>query len=193
MYKITEQPYYELNIENFEEIRREVYNIINKKKDLKTDVSYITPRNLFEKAELLQNMLDLIEIKDKSLCRYLTVIVNPGEQLHPHVDSTENSWNLLLPISNTEGTILSFYESPTGPVLIDRYNERGEYVPYYAFEQDKCIEKYSITLTKPTFINAHMIHGVINNVSGKQRQTVSIHMHGNFHPLDIPERFLANV
>lgn len=195
MHTIIEKPFYELNIPNYNEIRLEVFNIINSySSNFKTDVSYIIPQELFYKALLLQLMLTEIQVKNKFNLRYLTVIVNPNDQLHPHVDSTEHPWNFLLPISNTENTRLSFYDCPEPPELVDRINERGEYVPYYAFNQSKCIERYGIELTRPTFINAHQIHGVTNNISGKQRQTISIHICGDFHPTtDIPRRFLLDV
>lgn len=194
MNKIENIPYYELLVPNFEDVCLELDYIINSQSaNLATDVSYITPNYLFENAPHLQRMLNELGLRPHFKLRYLTVIVNPGDQLHPHVDSTEHPWNLLLPIKNTENTVLSFYDCDTGPVLIDRINERGEHVPYYAFEQHNCKEAYSLSLTKPTLINSHEIHGVVNNSNDKQRQSVSIHICGEFHPTQLPERFLKNV
>lgn len=187
-------PYYELDIPNYSVVRNEIDKIINNSnQNLKTDVSYITPRHLFEEAKHLQKMMSTLVPYPEFKLRYLTVIVNPGEQLHPHRDETEYPWNLLLPVNNTEVATLSFYKCDAKPILIDRTNERGEYVPYWGLDQSKCIETHSLILTRPTFINAHRIHGVINHSENKQRQTVSIHMSGEFSPLNLKERLLHNV
>lgn len=189
--------FYELNISNFEDIRSEIDLMLNSNNtEYRTNVSYITPRQRFQKLPHLQNMLEEIGLT-KYKIRYLTVVVNPGEQLHPHIDGMEDSsfyvWNLLLPIKNTEHTTLSFYESDFKPQWVDVINEQGDHVPYWYIDPDTCTEVSNINLTRPTFMNSTRIHGVMNHTNA-QRQTISIHVGGDFNPArDISERFLINV
>jgi hypothetical protein len=189
--------FYELNILNFESIKSEIDYMLNSdNENYKTNVSYITPRHKFEELPNLQNMIEELGLH-KYKIRYLTVIVNPGEQLHPHIDGMEDSsmyvWNLLLPIKNTEHTTLSFYESDFKPQWIDVINEQGHHVPYWYIDPETCKEVSKINLSRPTFINSTRIHGVMNHTN-IQRQTISIHVGGDFNPArDISERFLVDV
>lgn len=189
--------FYELNIQNFEAVRDEIDQMLNNDgQEYRTDVSYITPECNFQNSPHLQNMLAELELTKYEI-RYLTVVVNPGEQLHPHIDGMEDSnkwiWNLLLPIKNTEQTTLSFYESSFKPKWVDVINEQGDYVPYWYIDPDTCTEVSRINLSRPTFMNSTRIHGVMNSTTDLQRQTISIHVGGDFNPArNIPERFLYN-
>jgi hypothetical protein len=156
--------YYELSIDNFDELHAELEKTIFENVFIEdTTVHFFGNTEAphpFTKLPGITKFREKLHLPEDT--KFMVNCVSPYESTKPHIDNSDNPWAILFPIKNTKNTRLEYYTSPNKPVLNTYYNRNGQRITTWEIDTKHLTMTHSLELIRPTIINNQRIHDAIN-------------------------------
>jgi hypothetical protein len=156
--------YYELEIDNFDELHKELETTIFENIFIEENTVHFF--GSLDSTNPFNNLTNITKFREKLQLpldtKFMVNCITENESTRPHIDNSDNPWAILFPIKNTKNTRLEFYVSSTPPVLKTYTNSLGEQRTVWDVNSDDLTVTDSIELSRPTIINNQRIHNAIN-------------------------------
>lgn len=160
--------YYELDIDNFEEIRKELeITTIENVSPTTSDVFFFGNDNEdhpflhLPKVNEFRKKLSLPKDTKFMLCH-----MREGYPGDPHIDDSDLPWSILFPIKNYVRTKIEYYTSPDKPIKESHVNEIGQPMTFWNINVDNLTLTDSFEIKRPTIMHNQRIHKVENIYEG---------------------------
>ena len=169
--------FYELQIDNFLEVRKELNSIIDQidfpDENILRFYKQTDNVNPFRENKLVREFTKKLNMP-KNL-NYMVNYVKSNTQMDVHVDDSDWPWCVLIPIRNTKGTKLEFYKSEKAAERKTAINTKGEEFSYLQIptHNNKLSFIHELELLNPIAFNNQQPHNV-NNFTNKNRYTMQI-------------------
>jgi hypothetical protein len=156
--------YYELEIDNFDELHKELETTIFENIFIEENTVHFFGN--LDSTNPFNNLTNITKFREKLQLpldtKFMVNCITENESTRPHIDNSVNPWAILFPIKNTKNTRLEFYVSSTPPVLQTYTNSLSEQRTVWVVNSDNLTVTDSIELSRPTIINNQRIHNAIN-------------------------------
>jgi len=169
--------FYELQIDNFLEVRKELNSIIDQidfpDENILRFYKQTDNVNPFRENKLVREFTKKLNMPEN--LNYMVNYVKSNTQMDVHVDDSDWPWCVLIPIRNTKGTKLEFYKSEKAAERKTAINTKGEEFSYLQIpmHNNKLSLIHELELLNPIAFNNQQPHNV-NNFTNKNRYTMQI-------------------
>ena len=169
--------FYELQIDNFLEVQKELNSIIDQidfpDENILRFYKQTDSVNPFRENKLVREFTKKLNMPEN--LNYMVNYVKSNTQMDVHVDDSDWPWCVLIPIRNTKGTKLEFYKSEKAAERKTAINTKGEEFSYLQIpmHNNKLSLIHELELLNPIAFNNQQPHNV-NNFTNKNRYTMQI-------------------
>ena len=169
--------FYELQIDNFLEVRKELNSIIDQidfpDENILRFYKQTDNVNPFRENKLVREFTKKLNMPEN--LNYMVNYVKSNTQMDVHVDDSDWPWCVLIPIRNTKGTKLEFYKSEKAAERKTAINTKGEEFSYLQIpmHNNKLSLIHELELLNPIAFDNQQPHNV-NNFTNKNRYTMQI-------------------
>ena len=169
--------FYELKIDNFLEVQKELNSIIDQidfpDENILRFYKQTDNVNPFRENKLVREFTKKLNMPEN--LNYMVNYVKSNTQMDVHVDDSDWPWCVLIPIRNTKGTKLEFYKSEKAAERKTAINTKGEEFSYLQIpmHNNKLSLIHELELLNPIAFNNQQPHNV-NNFTNKNRYTMQI-------------------
>ena len=151
--------YKKLNSLNWKPVQEKVLKYLN-------DFSHLyLKQNLFylkgDTQHVIDNVPEIVELFNgmNLTIKQISFVVLYSSKLNIHIDNTDETARINIPILNCEDTETRFYKIKKSPTLLFKHNN----VSYYPLSEEHCELIDTVEINVPTIIRINEPHGVFVN------------------------------